>query len=114
MDGGSEEDTMGGQYQEFDYEAERRRAAVSRDYTTPAILTLVLYFVFWIPGLIANIVYFMQASQDEKITGHSPQGKGCLLAMLIVWVGVPIIGIGLFCAFFVVAGAIGSASSTAN
>ena len=97
--------------QSFDYDAERRRAAVGRDYTTPAIITLVLYFVLWIPGIIANVVYFMQASQDEKITGHAPQGKGCLLAMLIALAGIPAIALVIFCAFWlIIAGASGASS----
>lgn len=92
----------------FDYETERRRAAAVRDYTTPAIITLVLYFVMWLPGLIANIIYFMQASEDEKLTGHPPQGKGCLLALLIVWVAGPFLIVLVGCALFAVFGTIGS------
>lgn len=99
---------MSAPHQPFDYETERRRVAATRDYTSPAILTLVLYFVMWLPGLIANIIYFMQASEDEKLTGHAPQGKGCLLAMLIVWVALPILIVLIGCAMFAVFGTIGS------
>lgn len=95
-------------YEPFDYETERRRAAAARDYTTPAVLTLVLYFVMWLPGLIANIIYFMQASEDEKLTGHPPQGKGCLLSMLIVWVAGPLLLVIVGCVLFAVFGTIGS------
>ncbi len=41
---------------EHDY---ARQAAATRSYTTPAVITLVLYFVLWLPGLIANIVYLV-------------------------------------------------------
>jgi hypothetical protein len=90
----------------FDYESERRRVAATRDYTTPAVLTLVLYFVMWLPGLIANIIYYMQASADEKLTGHPPQGKGCLLALLIVWIGGPVIAAGMLCVLFAIFGSL--------
>ena len=62
--------------------AERRRAAAARSYVTPAVLTLVLYCVLWLPGLVANIVYLQAASGDEKLVGQAPEGKGCLSAML--------------------------------
>jgi hypothetical protein len=93
-------------YEPFDDETERRRMAATRDYTTPAILTLVLYFVMWLPGLIANIIYFMQASEDEKLAGHPPRGKGCLLALLIVWVAGPLLLTALACALFALFGTI--------
>jgi len=54
----------------------------AKSYTTPAILTLVLYIFLWIPGLIANIVYLIEANKTKRITGRTPDGYGCLLAML--------------------------------
>lgn len=92
--------------QPYDYDTERRRAAATRDYTTPAVLTLVLYFVMWLPGLVANIIYFMQASEDERITGHPPRGKGCLLALLVVWVAGPLVSIAMVCALFALFGSL--------
>ncbi len=71
-------------------EAERQRAAVGRSYTTPAIITLVLYFVLWLPGFIANIVYLVDAQKTEQLIGRAPEGKGCLTAMLIVFILVPL------------------------
>jgi len=56
--------------------------AYARSFTTPAIITLVLYCVLWVPGLIANIVYLMEANKIQQITGQAPEGKGCLTAML--------------------------------
>jgi hypothetical protein len=43
----------------------------------------------WLPGLIANIVYFLEAQKTKDITGTSPAGYGCLVAMLWVFVGAP-------------------------
>ena len=93
-------------HNQYDYETERRRAAASRDYTTPAVLTLVLYFVMWLPGLIANIIYFMQASEDEKLAGHPPRGKGCLLALLIVWIAGPLLMAVAGCVLFALLGGV--------
>lgn len=98
-------------YQQFDYETERRRAAVARDYTTPAVLTLVLYFVMWLPGLIANIIYYLQAAEDERLVGHPPRGKGCLLAMLIVCVALPLAGVLIVCVLFAVFGSLSAVTA---
>lgn len=61
----------------------RLMGAYNRSFTTPAVITLVLYFVLWIPGLIANIFYLIEANKVERLTGETPEGKGCLLAMLV-------------------------------
>ena len=90
--------------QPFDIDTERQRAAATRTYVTPAVITLVLYFVFWLPGLVANIVYYMQASNDQALVGRAPEGKGCLVALLVLFVGIPVLVI----AFFVVFAILGS------
>ncbi len=76
-----------------DVEQERLRAAAQRSYVLPAVLVLVLYFVMYIPGLIANIVFYLQASSDEQLVGRPPEGKGCLLGLLILGVIVPVVAI---------------------
>lgn len=83
-----------------DIDYERQRAAATRDYTTPAVITLILYFVCWLPGVIANVIYYLQARQDEALVGREPQGKGCLLALLIVMNAFIIIGVLLYCVLF--------------
>ena len=84
----------------------RRMVDNTKSFTTPAIITLVLYFVFWIRGLIANIVYYNEANSIQKRTGREPEGKGCLLALLIVFGGL--VGLG-FCAWiFIFAGILSS------
>ncbi len=67
----------------------RRFGAATRSFTTPAIITLVLYFVMWLPGFIANIVYWEEASNVQRITGRSPEGKGCLAALFWVFTIFP-------------------------
>jgi hypothetical protein len=85
----------------IDVEYERQRAAAVRDYTTPAVVTLILYFVCWLPGIVANIIYYLQAQKDEALIGRAPQGKGCLIWLLIVINGAFVLGILLYCVFFV-------------
>lgn len=53
-----------------------------RDYTSTAILVLILYWVMWLPGLIVNIITLNEANQVERETGRRPEGKGCLVALL--------------------------------
>ena len=85
---------------QIDVDYERQRAAATRDYTTPAVVTLILYFICWLPGVIANIIYFFQARQDEATVGREPQGKGCLLWLFIVMNGLLIGSVLLYCVVF--------------
>ncbi len=72
---------------------------VQKSFTTPAVITLVLYVVLWLPGLIANIVYWLEAKRVEEETGRAPDGKGCLVAMLWVLSIVPAAFLILFVIF---------------
>jgi len=79
-------------------QSDLERAMVSqRSFTTPAVITMVLYFVLYIPGIIANLLYLNEAYQVQRITGQSPPGKGCLITQLFVFVILPVIGVCLFC-----------------
>lgn len=80
----------------YSYEEYQRIAMAGRSFTGPAVLTLVLYFVLWIPGLVANIVFLHEATQIEHITGYSPPGKGCLIALLVFAVVPLILGVCIF------------------
>jgi hypothetical protein len=80
-------------YPAYTYADDLRRAAAMRSYVTPAVITLVLYFVFWLPGLIANLVYYFAARSDEQASGVQPQGSGCLTALFVFFVGLPIAGV---------------------
>lgn len=70
-----------------------RRAAAMRSYITPAVITLVLYFVLWLPGLVANLVYYFAARHDERVSGVVPQGSGCITALLIFFIVLPVGGV---------------------
>lgn len=78
-----------------------RQAASTRCAMTPGVITPVLYFVLRIPGLIANIAYLSAANADRSVSGMGPQGRGCLVALLVVFIGLAVLGV-----------AIGGASAT--
>ncbi|MGE0544176.1 MAG: hypothetical protein AB7R89_28755 [Dehalococcoidia bacterium] len=61
--------------------------ARARSFTTPAMLTLLMYIVLWLPGLIANLLYYREAKATEQIAGQSLPGVGCLGWMLILNLG---------------------------
>jgi hypothetical protein len=66
--------------------------ARQKSYITPAVITLVLYFFLWIPGLIANIFYLMDARKTKTSIGQNPSGMGCLWALL-AWQMVTIVAL---------------------
>jgi hypothetical protein len=43
----------------------------------------------WFPGLIANILFWQEANRVERETGRAPEGKGCLVALFIVFLILP-------------------------
>lgn len=70
-----------------------------QDYTTMAIVTLVLYWIGYIPGLVVNLWLWYQAGQDERRTGVAPAGKGCLSSLLIVFGVLPILFLCMICSW---------------
>jgi hypothetical protein len=66
--------------------AQHIAAARAKSYTGPAILVLVLYPLLWFPGFIANILYYSDAKQMQRVAGHPLPGTGCLAVML--WLNV--------------------------
>lgn len=66
-------------------EQELKRALASqKSYVTPALITFVLYCVFYIPGLIFNIIFLNEAEKTARIAGEKPSGMGCLQVMLYI------------------------------
>ena len=81
----------------------RRVAAQMKSYTGAAILVFILYWLFYLPGLIANYIYYQEAKRMERMAGHALPGSGCLAFMF--WINVAsfaailiagILGAGLF------------------
>lgn len=74
------------------------------DFTTKAVVTAVLYAVFWFPGMIGNVLWWLEAKRIKDRSGSAPPGYGCLLWMFILFVGVPIAIAGLFLLLLLLAG----------
>ena len=73
------------------YVTGQSQAAFSQSFTTPAVICMVLYCVLGLLGLIANIVYLLQAKKVKALTGTAPQGYGCLWALSAVVTIIPLI-----------------------
>jgi len=61
-------------------------AARMKSYTGPAVLVFFLYWLFYLPGLIVNFMYYQEAKKMERLAGQELPGTGCLGAML--WINV--------------------------
>lgn len=68
------------------YDDHRKIAMAGKSFTGPAVITLILYFILWIPGLIANILFYKEAREIKRETGRAPAGMGCLSIMF--WASV--------------------------
>ncbi len=78
----------------------QRDMARMKSYTGSAVLVLILYLVFWLPGFIVNIIFMNEAKKMEKVAGQGLPGTGCLV--FLFWfniVGI-IIGFILWLAAF--------------
>lgn len=62
--------------------AMRLEIARSKSYVGSACLTLLFYWIFYPVGLVLNFVYLSDAGNNERVSGRSPSGKGCLLSLL--------------------------------
>ena len=68
--------------------------AQMKNFIGEAVLVFFLYMFFYLPGLIVNILYYIESRRIEKLAGQKPAGQGCLV-VLLVW-GVLV----LFALFF--------------
>ncbi len=66
-------------------------AAAQKNYTTNAVWGLLLYFFFWVPGLLVNCYYLYDAYQTRRVIGRNPQGMGCLWTTLLLFNGIPLL-----------------------
>jgi hypothetical protein len=53
-------------------------AARMKSYTPHAVATIVLYLIFWLPGLIANVIFHNEGKRMETIAGQPLPGVGAL------------------------------------
>lgn len=59
-----------------------RAAARMKSYTGSAVLVFFLYWLFFLPGLIVNYIYYREAKRMAQLAGNSLPGQGCLGFML--------------------------------
>ncbi len=68
-----------------------RAVARNKSYTGAAIITFILYWLLWLPGLVVNFLYYREAKNREQVAGTSLPGVGCLTVMLwanLAWVAL--------------------------
>ena len=63
-----------------------RALARSKSYIAPAVLVGYLYTLFYVPGLIVNIMYMNEARHMEQVAGEKLPGTGCLATLM--WAGL--------------------------
>jgi hypothetical protein len=64
----------------------------NKSFTGKAFLTLLMYYIgFWLVGFIMNIIFLSEAKRTQAITQMSPPGKGCLVALLVFHLIVPLL-----------------------
>ena len=64
--------------------------AAQKSFTGRAFFVWFLYWLFWLPGFIMNIVYMNEAGRVKKLTGRSASGSGCLAILFFVHVVIPL------------------------
>lgn len=65
-----------------------RPVDVHRSFVGQAVVTLVLYFLCWPVGIIANLLWYNEARRVGDATGVDPAGRGCLFVMGVIGVGI--------------------------
>lgn len=53
-------------------------------YTGKAVVVVLLYFCGYLPGLICNIIFLIEALRTKKHYGRVPQGMGLLTILLLL------------------------------
>lgn len=61
-----------------------RAIARQKSYIGPAVLTFFVYWLFYLPGLIVNLLYLSDANRTARIAEEQPSGYGCLVVLLIL------------------------------
>ena len=55
----------------------------NQSFTNKAVIAFLLYWLGYVPGLIFNVMFLIEAHRVEGETGRTPSGYGCLWATLI-------------------------------
>jgi hypothetical protein len=70
-----------------------RLAGEPPSFTNKAVATLVIYWMFWIPGFVANLLFLSEAKAAERRWGRSLPGVGFLTVLLQVQIILAILGL---------------------
>jgi len=65
--------------------AEHVTPAIQPDLYTEVVITFVLYWLCWIPGLFANLIYLDKAKYIERETGRRPPGSRELRVLFMIF-----------------------------
>ena len=71
----------------------RRAQARQKSYVGSTILVILLSLLLILPGLIANVLFLLDARRQGRIAQQTLPGTGCLTIVLVVQI---ILGIGAF------------------
>jgi hypothetical protein len=63
-------------------------------YVAASVATFFAYFLFWVPGFVLNLYFLDGARAVRRDTGREPAGLGALRALLVLFVYVPLAGVG--------------------
>lgn len=63
-----------------------RAVARTKSYIGASLVVFLLYGFAWLPGFIANLMYYNEAKKMEYTAGQSLPGVGCLAVML--WLNI--------------------------
>ncbi len=66
----------------------------ARSYVLPAVITLLAYGLFWIPGAILNWFFLEDALKEKRRTGQEPAGLTALRVLLWLLVYIPLLALG--------------------
>ena len=58
--------------------------ASQKSYIGASAVVFLLYWFFYFPGLIVNIMYINDAEKTKKISKETPSGYGCLYFLLVI------------------------------
>jgi hypothetical protein len=61
-----------------------RAIARQKSYVGASVVTFLVYWLFYLPGLIVNLMYLSDANKTSDLAGQKPSGYGCLVFMLIL------------------------------
>jgi hypothetical protein len=55
-----------------------------KTFTNQAVIAFFLYWAFWLPGLIASMIWWFEANNVLKNSGIKPEGYTALLIEMVL------------------------------